>query len=315
VLRVLRVSRILRLIGKYEGLQALIQTITFSLPSLLNVFSLLMLIFFMFSILGVFFFKDIKSGDAINETMNFSNFGSAMIMLFRISTGEDWNRIMFDTMRTEDCIPGETCGTMWAPAYFISFILICTYIMLNLFVLVILQQFDKYYLPKDNIISKFKRNLQNFKDTWRDFTQEKYNCLKIKESQLLRFFQTLKDPLGMPGIQEPDLKRNMLQMGIRADEGYIYFNELLYRCMRRIYGDMKLNKEMQIIELKTQFRIFMTTLKIQQKTRRLKNQDIYDNMLGKTKSVNPFLTVMFLKMSFKTWINMARRQMRIKGNE
>ncbi len=57
VLRVLRVSRILRLIGKYEGLQALISTITFSLPSLGNVFLLLNLIFFMFSILGVFAFN------------------------------------------------------------------------------------------------------------------------------------------------------------------------------------------------------------------------------------------------------------------
>ena len=139
VLRVLRVSRILRLIGKYEGLQALISTITFSLPSLFNVFSLLMLLLFMFSILGVFFFRDITRGEIIDETMNFNNFGQAMIMLFRVSTGEDWNRIMFDTMRTEDCIPNETCGTPYAPIFFILFILICTYIMLNLFILVIIQ--------------------------------------------------------------------------------------------------------------------------------------------------------------------------------
>jgi hypothetical protein len=30
-------------------------------------------------------------------------------------------------------------------------------------------------------------------------------------------------------------------------------------------------------------------------------------MLGKTKSVNPFLTVMFLKMSFKSWLNISRK--------
>ena len=54
--------------------------------------------------------------------------------------------------------------------------------MLNLFVLIILEQFDKYYLPKYNIIAKFNKNLQNFKDTWKDFTLDRYNCVKIKDT-------------------------------------------------------------------------------------------------------------------------------------
>ena len=125
----LRVSRILRLIGKLKGLQALIQTIIFSLPPLSSVFSLLMLVFFIYSILGVFLFKDIKSGNIIDPVyMNFNNFSNAMILLLRVSTGEDWNRIMYDCMKESKV----------APFYFISFILICTYVMLNLFVLVIL---------------------------------------------------------------------------------------------------------------------------------------------------------------------------------
>ena len=49
-------------------------------------------------------------------------------------------------------------------------------------------------------------------------------------------------------------------MGIRCDDGYIYYNELLYRCMRRCYGDFKLNKRMYIIELKTMFKIMQKTL-------------------------------------------------------
>ena len=85
-----------------------------------------------------------------------------------MSTGEDWNVVMYDCMKTEDdgCVPGETCGSRIAPLYFIAVQMICSNIMLNLFVLVILQQFDKYYLPKDNIISKFKRDLENFKSVW-----------------------------------------------------------------------------------------------------------------------------------------------------
>lgn len=101
VLRILRVSRLLRLINKYPGLQALIKTIMFSLPSLLSVFSLLILIFFIFAILGVFIFNDVTSGEVIDDYVNFQNFGNAMIMCLRISTGEDWNVIMFDTMNTD----------------------------------------------------------------------------------------------------------------------------------------------------------------------------------------------------------------------
>lgn len=56
------------------------------------------------------------------------------------------------------------------------------------------------------------------------------------------------------------MKKTMIKMDIRCDDGFIYFNELLYRCMRRAYGNFKLNKRMQIIELKTQYRIMGKTL-------------------------------------------------------
>jgi hypothetical protein len=101
VLRVLRVSRLFRLLNKAKGLKALIQTIIFSLPSLFNAFALLMLVFFIFSVLGVFLFRHIISGVMLDpEYMNFTNFHHAMIILFRMSTGEDWPTIMYDTMNT-----------------------------------------------------------------------------------------------------------------------------------------------------------------------------------------------------------------------
>ena len=75
VMRVLRVTRILRLAGKAEGLQAILQTIMFSIPALMNVFTLLVLIYFMMSVLGNFLFKNISQGDVIdNEYKNFRNF-------------------------------------------------------------------------------------------------------------------------------------------------------------------------------------------------------------------------------------------------
>ena len=41
-----------------------------------------------------------------------------------------------------------------------------------------------------------------------------------------------------------EIKKELLKMAIKSDGGYVYFNELLYRCMRRKYGNMKINKRM-----------------------------------------------------------------------
>jgi len=139
VMRVLRVSRVFRLMNKFKGLQALIETITFSLPSLMNVLALLMLFYFIFSVLGNFLFGGVIRGEVIDSYTNFKNFGYSMIILMRVSTGEDWNKIMYDVSRVPPhCIPGETCGSEYAYLFFIIFIMLCSFIMLNLFILVII---------------------------------------------------------------------------------------------------------------------------------------------------------------------------------
>jgi hypothetical protein len=64
----------------------------------------------------------------VNSYTNFNNFGQAMITLLRIATGEEWNLIMYDYFEE---IPA-------APYYFISFVTITTFIMLNMFIMVII---------------------------------------------------------------------------------------------------------------------------------------------------------------------------------
>lgn len=141
VLRVLRVSRVLRLAGKNEKLLALVKTIIMSVGSLLNVFILLMLIFFIMAVLANTMFYDVTEGNVISEYKNFNNFHQSFSLLFSISTGEDWNRVMYDCMRLPEdgCIPGKTCGSPIAPVFFLSFNMIVSNVMLNLFILVIIQ--------------------------------------------------------------------------------------------------------------------------------------------------------------------------------
>ena len=72
---------------------------------------------------------------------NFRTAGKAIALLFRIVTGEDWNKLMRDCMISQPyCYPGanywETdCGDIGLSfVYFGTFYVIITYIMLNLLV-------------------------------------------------------------------------------------------------------------------------------------------------------------------------------------
>lgn len=104
-------------------------------------------------------------------------------------------------------------------------------------------------------------------------------------------------------------------MAINSDVGYIYFNELLYRCMRKKYGNMKINKRMQVFELRTQFQIFLTTREKQAITKKVDNDEIYNCIIKKENQVNPFLTVMNFKISYKTWLKMARNNIKRRARE
>ena len=128
---------------------------------------------------------------------NFKFFGSSFLLLFSISTGEDWNRIMYDTMKTRPyCIEvndDETgnCGSLYAPIFFLVFNLLVSQVMLNLFILVILQQFEKYYIDENGPLKRFKADLTIFVEHW-CLATEKYDCMMIKEnSQFKAFFEKL----------------------------------------------------------------------------------------------------------------------------
>ena len=59
-------------------------------------------------------------------------------------------------------------------------------------------------------------------------------------------------------MSDAAIKKILLKMGIKSENGHIYFNELLYRLMREKYvtGQFRLNTRMTIIELTTQFKLY-----------------------------------------------------------
>ena len=54
-------------------------------------------------------------------------------------------------------------------------------------------------------------------------------------------------PLGMKGEKVSDIIKNVVRMELSSDnEGFVYFNELLYRVMRRVYGDSHVKNKILI---------------------------------------------------------------------
>ena len=66
---------------------------------------------------------------------------------------------------------------------------------------------------------------------------QKYNCEKIRDTYAVAFLKALREPLGLGNVRsDAYIKMTMIKMGIRNEKGYIYFNEMLYRVMKRSYG-------------------------------------------------------------------------------
>lgn len=180
-----------------EGISKIIRTIIFSFPSLMNVLALLFLIYFIFAILGVFIFKGTKEDQMVNnDIVNFDNFLNALLVLFRCSTGEDWQLFMYHYSEYKSPVFGR--------AFFLFYILLSSFVMLNMFTLVVTQQFEEFYFNPDNPITSFTDMAEIFRKQWNFFTW-KTKGKKIRERSLVDFFSFLRSPLGYKYVPYDDL--------------------------------------------------------------------------------------------------------------
>jgi hypothetical protein len=160
VLRVLRVTRVLRLIKALKSLEKLLQTLRWSVNALANVFILMFLIFCIFSILGCYLYETlyyINYKDELtymNKYYNFDNFYNSFLLVFRCATGEKWHLIMMELAYLDDF------SNIQAYIYMIIMNFFSYIIMLNLFLMVTLQQYDEFTNKTDKIIFKNKKTTE-----------------------------------------------------------------------------------------------------------------------------------------------------------
>lgn len=148
VLRLARILRALRLITAVPSLQLLVGSLLKSIPSMFYVGVLLLVLFYMYAVMGVFLFGK-------NDPVHFGDLALSMLSLFRVVTLEDWTDVMYIQMFGSDKYPGYAgLNAADAPTkpqamplvgalYFVSFVMIGTMIMLNLFIGVIISSMDE----------------------------------------------------------------------------------------------------------------------------------------------------------------------------
>ena len=143
VLRILRVLRVLRAISVVPSLQRLVNALLSTIPSLGNIMLLMGLIFYIFGVLGTILFSQISP-------VYFGSLHLSLLTLFQVVTLESWASAV---MRPINVI------APWAWMYFVSFILVGTFVIINLFVGVIVNNVQEANCTEEDHQEKNKKEI------------------------------------------------------------------------------------------------------------------------------------------------------------
>jgi hypothetical protein len=213
--RIFRVARIIRLVRTSRGLLMLFRTLIVSIPALANVGIILILLLFVFSIVGMNLFAGVRYNGFGNlgDDANFDSFFTAMLTLFRCSTGENYNGLMHDLeVQPPYCLPHDAedgsgllanCGDTVAPSvYFCLFVTLASFVLIKLLVAVVLDSFSDM-LASEEESDTFKLtpdSLDAYAEAWGVCDPEATKFMR--EGGLLKLVQLLDFPLGVRGSPE-----------------------------------------------------------------------------------------------------------------
>ncbi|XP_029686834.1 voltage-dependent R-type calcium channel subunit alpha-1E-like isoform X4 [Takifugu rubripes] len=271
-LKLFRTARLIKLLRQGYTIRILLWTFVQSFKALPYVCLLIAMLFFIFAIIGMQVFGNIKLDDEshINQHNNFKTFFSALMLLFRSATGESWQEIMLSCLSGQECEPDPSiapltlspdheggCGTDFAYCYFVSFIFLSSFLMLNLFVAVIMDNFE--YLTRDSSILG-PHHLDEFVRIWGEY--DRLACGRIHYTAMYEMLTHMSPPLGL-GKKCPAkiAYKRLVLMNMPVDEDMtVHFTSTLMSLIRtaldikiarggedRIGLDSELQKEISII--------------------------------------------------------------------
>ena len=126
VARLVRILRVLRLISATPKLRLLVATLVRAIPGMGNVLLLMSILFYVYAVIGVHLFHDA-------DPERWGGLGSALLVLFEIVTLEGWVEVMEKALESHP----------WAWVYFVSFVVIGTFVVINLFIAVVINSLEE----------------------------------------------------------------------------------------------------------------------------------------------------------------------------
>nr|XP_046238122.1 sodium channel, voltage-gated, type I like, alpha b isoform X3 [Scatophagus argus] len=242
VIRLARIGRILRLIKGAKGIRTLLFALMMSLPALFNIGLLLFLVMFIYAIFGMSNFAYVKREAGIDDMFNFETFGNSMICLFQITTSGGWDGLLAPILnkREPDCDsqmehPGNSykgnCGNPSVGIFFfVSYIIICFLIVVNMYIAVILENFS--VATEESAEPLSEDDFEMFYEVWERFDPDATQFMEY--SKLSDFADALDPPLRMP-------KPNMIQlisMDLPMVSGErIHCLDILFAFTKRVLGE------------------------------------------------------------------------------
>ncbi|XP_027058824.1 voltage-dependent N-type calcium channel subunit alpha-1B-like [Pocillopora damicornis] len=199
--RLFRAARLIKLLRQGYTIRILLWTFLQSFKALPYVGMLIGLLFFIYAVIGMQTFGQISIDNddrggmwgEINSNNNFQSFPAALQVLFRSATGENWHVIMKACTSDADCqLTDKKCGSPFAYLYFISFIFFCSFLLLNLFVAVIMDNFE--YLTRDESILG-PHHLDEFVRVWSEFDPGATG--RIKHTEVCQLLRQMSPPVGI----------------------------------------------------------------------------------------------------------------------
>jgi hypothetical protein len=175
-----------------------------------------------------------QDGVGLTPHMNFENFGTAFLFLIQVMTVDNWGATMLSVSDSSLCGTSpdgtETCGTPFCAFYFFPFIMISGYVMVNLFIAIILDNFETT-MELDKSALKMN-DLKKFVDAWAVFDPDA--TMVIPTSKFPMLLAALKPPLGIERAKD---RRALLKLTmdfvIPEHGGLIHFVETLIPLARQ----------------------------------------------------------------------------------
>lgn len=125
VARLVRVLRVLRLVSAVPQLRLIVATLVRSIPGMGHVLVLMSIIFYIYAVTGFHLFHE-------HDAEHWGTLGASLLTLFGIVTLEGWVQVMETALELHP----------WAWIYSVSFVLIGTFVMLNLFIAVVINNLE-----------------------------------------------------------------------------------------------------------------------------------------------------------------------------